>query len=189
MLDPDFTPLPVYDAIKAYANQPPRMYPGTHQEDHWAVTWAGEWLDQSDDAAMLGRYRLAGQDATARVCVEGGRVEVVRAPGSDQEAQLTIEKGDDGCLTLRAEAGVAIDGFIVRRQRGPVWVWALILLSVIVVLGWKMQNRRRGTLIGTSPPSLAFLSVYTIIPLNDSSHHRRAEYHQRNLSSILVRHV
>jgi hypothetical protein len=149
MLDPDFTPLPVYDAIKAYANQPPRMYPGTHQEDHWAVNWAGEWLDQSDDAAMLGRYRLADQDATARVCVGGGRVEVVRAPGSDQEARLTVEKGDDGCLTLRAEAGVAIDGFIVRRRSSQLWAWALVLLVGVVatVRGLRLWRRRTLTVV------------------------------------------
>ena len=84
LLDPDFTPMPVYQAIKDYANQTPRMYPGTHQADHWTVVWEGEWSDKTDEAAMLGGYRLAGQDATAYVCVEGEQFEVVRAPGSDQ---------------------------------------------------------------------------------------------------------
>jgi hypothetical protein len=140
MLDPDFTPLPVYDAVKAYANQPPRMYPGTHQEDHWAVTWEGEWFDRAGDAAMLGHYRLAGQGATARVCVEGGRFEVVRVPGSDQQARLTVEKGDGGCKTLRAEVGVAIDGFIVRRRSDSSWRWALVVLVSVLVIGWGLHR-------------------------------------------------
>jgi hypothetical protein len=135
MLDADFTPLPVYHTMKAYANRMPRMYPGTYQEDHWAVTWEGEWLDQSGDAAMLGRYRLAGQDATAHVCVQGGRLEVVRAPGSDRRARLSVEKDDEGCLTLRAAAGVAIDGFVVRRESSRLWAWALAVLLGGVAMG------------------------------------------------------
>jgi hypothetical protein len=158
MLDPDFTPLPVYDAIKNYANQPPRMYPGTHQEDHWAVTWQGEWFEKSDDAALLGHYRLAGQDAKAYLCVAGDRFEVVRAPGKDQasragpvraqQAQLTIERGADGCLTLHAEAGVAVDGFIVRRGSSQTWIWALVVGIGVVGIGWGMRHWRRRTKIG-----------------------------------------
>jgi hypothetical protein len=102
MLEPDFTPLPVYSTMKAYANQPPRMYVGTHQEDHWAVTWQGEWLDRHDDKAMLGSYRLAGQGAQAHVCVSGGQLEVVRwdepddlsSAGDAQKGRLTIQKGE-----------------------------------------------------------------------------------------------
>jgi hypothetical protein len=143
MLDPDFSPLPVYDAMKAYANQPPRMYPGIHQENHWAVTWQGQWFDRDDDGAMLGHYRLAGQDASARVCVEGDHFETVRVPGSDQKARLTIEKEDDGCLSLRAEAGVTIDGFIVRRGTTSPWKWLLVALVGVTALGWGVQRWRR----------------------------------------------
>jgi hypothetical protein len=142
MLEPDFSPLPVYDTVRAYANQPPRMYPGTHQEDHWAVSWEGQWSDQVDGAAMLGRYRLAGPGAGAHVCVEGGGLEVVRAPGDDGEARLTIEKGDDGCWTLRAEAGVTIDGFVVRRGSSNWWKWVLVAL-VGAGLGWRYLKAQR----------------------------------------------
>jgi hypothetical protein len=144
LLNPDFTPLPVYDALKEYTNRPPRMYPGTHQEDHWAVNWQGEWFERTGDAAMLNGYRLAGQDAGARVCVEGGRFEVVRAPGQNQQAQLTLEQDEDGCLTLHAQAGVAIDGFVVRRKSSPLWPWALILLvgGVLTASGvWVWRQR------------------------------------------------
>ncbi|MBM4431973.1 MAG: hypothetical protein FJ026_16735, partial [Chloroflexi bacterium] len=41
MVEPDFTPLPVYAAMKEYANQPPRVYMGYHQETHWALNWVG----------------------------------------------------------------------------------------------------------------------------------------------------
>ena len=62
MVEPDFTPLPVYEAVKEYANRPPVMYPGYHQEDHWAVSWSGSpsaWQTVRDERAVLGGYRMA----------------------------------------------------------------------------------------------------------------------------------
>jgi hypothetical protein len=32
---------------------------GYHQEDHWALTYAGSWQEVEDDRAVLGRYRVA----------------------------------------------------------------------------------------------------------------------------------
>jgi hypothetical protein len=143
MLEPDFTPLPVYDTLKAYANQRPQMYPGTHQEDHWAVLWEGEWLERAGDDALLGGYRLAGQDAAARVCVVGEEFQVLSVPGADQRGRIGVEKGDDGCLTLRAEPGTTIDGFVVRSEPSRWWVWPLVLLVGGAVLVWGIQRRRR----------------------------------------------
>ncbi len=143
MLEPDFTPLPVYKAVKAYANQTPRIYPGTHQEDHWAVTWAGEWSDREDDTAMLGSYRIAGRDASARICIGDDELEVVRAPGTDHQARITLDDGDDGCLMLHAEAGAAIDGFIVRNRSGQVWLVVPIALLSLVAIGWGFRYWRR----------------------------------------------
>jgi len=54
MVEPDFTPLPVYEAIKSYANQPPDVYPGFHQEFHWALRWSGAWEPTEDSSAVLG---------------------------------------------------------------------------------------------------------------------------------------
>ena len=143
MIEPDFTPLPVYEAIKTYSSRTPRMYAGTHQEDHWAITWEGEWFDRSDDQAIPGRYRVAGSDATARICVEENQFEVLQAPASDPEAQVTIEQGDDGCLTLYADPGAAIDGFVVGRQPGRPWMWALAIFPAIFVFGWATWRSRR----------------------------------------------
>ena len=39
MVEPDFTPLPVYDAMKTYTETlTPTLYRGVHQENHWALT-------------------------------------------------------------------------------------------------------------------------------------------------------
>jgi hypothetical protein len=39
MVEPDFTPLPIYDSMKQYiTTQEPVLYPGVHQAEHWAIT-------------------------------------------------------------------------------------------------------------------------------------------------------
>ncbi len=38
MVEPDFTPMPVYDSMRAYiAATTPTLYAGVHQGDHWAI--------------------------------------------------------------------------------------------------------------------------------------------------------
>jgi polysaccharide biosynthesis protein PslG len=39
MVEPDFTPLPIYDSMKTYiAEQTPTLYPGVHQAEDWGIT-------------------------------------------------------------------------------------------------------------------------------------------------------
>jgi len=59
MMEPDFYPYPVYDALKEQATSPPILGLGYHQEDHWALAYAGSWEDVEDDGAVLGRYRAS----------------------------------------------------------------------------------------------------------------------------------
>lgn len=136
MLEPDFTPLPVYDSVKAYANQTPKMYPGTHQEDHWAVTWRGEWTDRSDSTAMLEGYRRAGENASAQVCVAGGRLEVVAGPTTVPGEQYRFETGPGKCLTIHVQPGSSIDGFVVRHETAGEWRWMLVGVTGILALAW-----------------------------------------------------
>ena len=38
MIEPDFTPLPVYGAMKSFTSGlAPALYAGTYQDDHWAL--------------------------------------------------------------------------------------------------------------------------------------------------------
>ncbi|MFN8451639.1 MAG: hypothetical protein U0521_24380 [Anaerolineae bacterium] len=47
MVEPDFTPLPVYDSMKQYiASQTPTLYAGVHQGDDWAI-------QRDDDAEVV----------------------------------------------------------------------------------------------------------------------------------------
>ena len=61
MVEPDFTPLPVYQAVQGYANQAAVVHIGYHQEDHWALEWVGDWEHVEDEGAVLGSLRRSSQ--------------------------------------------------------------------------------------------------------------------------------
>ncbi len=44
LVDPDFTPMPVYDALSDYSTRwSPRCIKGTHQESTWQLDYSGMW--------------------------------------------------------------------------------------------------------------------------------------------------
>ncbi len=61
MVEPSFAPLPVYEAMKQYANKPPVVHWGFHQEDHWALMWEGDWEPVQDQQAVLGGFQRGSQ--------------------------------------------------------------------------------------------------------------------------------
>ncbi|MBC7232106.1 MAG: cellulase family glycosylhydrolase [Chloroflexi bacterium] len=78
MVEPDFTPLPVYEAMKEYANQPPHVYMGYHQEDHWALEWEGDWSRVEDEQAVLGALNRSQKPGDAlRFTFVGTELELV----------------------------------------------------------------------------------------------------------------
>jgi len=143
MVEPDFTPLPVYHAVKEYANQQPVMYPGHHQEEHWAVRYEGPWSTVADEQAVLGAYRQSeetvsglsfafhGTDLTLVVVKSqtAGALRVVvddRPPVEIELRNSTLQLGvqvpvarglADGEHQVQIMAlgeGAALDGIIVR---------------------------------------------------------------------------
>jgi hypothetical protein len=67
MVEPDFTPLPVYDSMRQYiASETPRLYPGTHQAEHRAITPSPDMRMTTEADAQLGSaMRAAGLTFTA----------------------------------------------------------------------------------------------------------------------------
>ncbi len=61
MMEPDFYPHLVYDAMKKQATSPPILGLGYHQQDHWALRYEGAWRDVTDERAVLGGYRVSEQ--------------------------------------------------------------------------------------------------------------------------------
>jgi hypothetical protein len=164
MVEPDFTTLPAYDALSEMANQPPSVYFGYHQEDHWALNYSGPWEHVRDENAVLGGYsqgqdgatleftfvgpqldlvlRDAAQAAHLQVTVDGRPARLSRpwaAPHSDAPA-ITVAQGlRDGPHRARIEVRggpVQLDGVIVQRGRFAWLGWLRGLLTVGgVVLG------------------------------------------------------
>jgi len=92
LLAPDFRPLPAYQALAAYTAQPPLLGIGFHQEDHWALTYEGNWQSLSDARAVLGRYRRSvDADASLRFGVQGGAVTLVMPPGQTSRPQVSVD--------------------------------------------------------------------------------------------------
>jgi hypothetical protein len=166
MVEPDFTPLPVYDAMRAYiADLEPTLYPGYHQEDHWALTYAGEWASQRIGDGALKDYRRATESgATVSFVYEGGGLTLVPGPGAgeievrvDGDAPRHVSLNGESVrlmgglgrarheVVLTAVSGeVGIDGFIVRPPWRPsLWlvVGTICLLSVGV--GFTIRTARR----------------------------------------------
>jgi len=112
MVEPDFTPLPVYDAMKNYATGViPTLYVGVHQEDHWALYYDGAWERIADPSASLGAYyRALGPGATLQWMFEGTSLTLIPGPGRGE-----IEVQIDG----KAPQRIALEGQPVRLLRQP----------------------------------------------------------------------
>jgi len=83
MVEPDFTPLPVYSAIKTQAHRPPVMYPGAHQADHWAINYQGDWQPAQNPDAVFGAGVQASQPgASAAVTFFGRAISLATAGGT-----------------------------------------------------------------------------------------------------------
>ncbi|MFO7918206.1 MAG: cellulase family glycosylhydrolase [Anaerolineae bacterium] len=102
MMEPDFTPLPVYDAMSQLANRPPAVNVGYHQEDHWALHYGAEgdeeaWRQISDEEAVLGAYALGDKGSSLDFYFEGTDLSlVVRHDGAPSEALRDVDILIDG---------------------------------------------------------------------------------------------
>ncbi|MGQ9714283.1 MAG: cellulase family glycosylhydrolase [Anaerolineae bacterium] len=141
LLEPDFTPLPAYWALREYTARTPTMYRGWHQEDHWAVRYEGDWRGRQDLLATFGRVREAGAPGSRLTFTFHGRdlaLLALQGPGEGalrvwvdgraQDVDLHAPAPDLATLSLARhlaqadhtvemevlEGPVAVDGFLVR---------------------------------------------------------------------------
>jgi len=174
MVEPDFTPLPAYDAIRAYtANLTPTLYPGTHQEDHWALEYtslpsdagSSAWETVRDDAAIGGRYRRTTAPGTAlHFTFKGSSLTLHPGPGSNGEIDVSIDGGpsrrvqlgehpvrlardwrqERHTVTLTITAGqVGVDALTVGRPWRP-GPWCVPgILGAVAALTWLLARARR----------------------------------------------
>jgi len=104
MVEPDFTPLPVYDALKAYthSDEAHTLYPGVHQEDHWLLSYTGRWETHPDATAApggVGAYRETTDSQSAFSFAFEGKVLWLRVGPA---AQGTLRYSVDGAADRSA---------------------------------------------------------------------------------------
>jgi len=127
MAEPDFTPLPVYQAMQEYtAGLTPTLYPGTHQEDHWALQYDEAWetvqigksanqqisepASQGGPGPAVQTYRRAvAAGAALHFWFEGASLSLVPGPGTG-EAELSV----DG----HPPRHILLDGHLMRLVQG-----------------------------------------------------------------------
>jgi hypothetical protein len=124
MVEPDFTPLPVYDAMREYiANLKPTLYPGYHQENHWALTYEGEWVignrrlqrvsepaPSAAEGSALADYRQATEPgATVSFAYEGAALTLVPGPGAG-EIEVSVDGGAPRRVSLSGEPVQLVGG-------------------------------------------------------------------------------
>jgi hypothetical protein len=158
MVEPDFTPMPVYGAMKAYAaGISPTLYPGAHQENHYALRREGGWETVESEDSTLGHYARATEPGAALgFAFEGAGLVLVPGPGKG-EIEVSVD-GDtprrislDGKpvrlardwrqrgheVSLAAVAGqVSVDQFIVRRPWRPSRPLVLGVVGGVLLLAW-----------------------------------------------------
>jgi hypothetical protein len=173
LVEPDFTAMPVYHALGEYAHsdQARVLYPGVHQEDHWALAYDGPWETRSDPDAELGaaRYALDSSQATLTFAFEG--VELWLKTGLDvggsaayridggTEVEIRFDGGQEiplaqglrrgrHSITLRAASGLLAVDSLTIRGRAPLGGWlvaggAVLVVGLIVALVVGTLARRR----------------------------------------------
>jgi polysaccharide biosynthesis protein PslG len=116
MVEPDFTPLPVYDAMKAYTAQPPVVYPGFHQEDHWALQYTGAWESVADTRAVLGHLMRSNDPQATLSFTFTGTALMLVAPQGPGLGKMQIEiDGNRKEVNLGGPAAAAHHFVIARR--------------------------------------------------------------------------
>jgi hypothetical protein len=134
MVEPDFTPLPLYEAMQEQTARPAGLGRGYHQEDHWALEYAGDWQEVAAERAVLGRYRQGEAGATLTLRFEGRGLRLIAPRGPDfgrmrisvdgrpaQEIVLTADKEAFGQAVWRGDwlsAGPHVATIEVSAGRG-----------------------------------------------------------------------
>jgi len=117
LVEPDFTPMPIYYALQDLMHQPPVLYPGVHQEDDWALSYAGTWKDRSDPAAELAAYKSAeSPDSTLDLTFEGTDLWLRPGPGATGTVACRVDGGAERSAKLGGGKPVRLARGLGRGQ-------------------------------------------------------------------------
>jgi len=164
MVEPDFSPLPVYDALTTLTQRPPVMHKWYHQEDHWALNYDGDWRIVRDQEAVLGAYAQGQEGASVSFSFKGRHLALVlREPEQKENLLVTVDgrvtqigrPTANGIAKIRGYRSTAehaaalyilddivgLDGIIVSSppQRG----WWGAAGAIIIASAWWISRRSR----------------------------------------------
>lgn len=108
LVEPNFTPMPVYEALKEQTHENPVLYPGWHQADHWAITYRGSWqpVQPEEEQLTFGDALQADQVGdTATLTFEGSSLALVALGGA-------------GRLTMQVDTAEPVDIDLSRELAG-----------------------------------------------------------------------
>ena len=155
LLEPDFTPTPAYEALKAYAPgvaESPAMHPGAHPADHWAIS-SSDYHIVNAPASTLGTIGVLPAGASLDVQIDGRKLILVAPPGSPA-MRVQIQAGDSdpvteeirgdhplkirvdssGLIRLQAVDELRVDHWEVVGGGGNALIWLLPLLCLLIPL-------------------------------------------------------
>lgn len=157
MVEPDWQPLPVYDAMRSHiTNYEPALPPGRHQAEHWTI--AGERVPIRSDSADFGiAQELRG---TVSFRYRGTGIALTPPPNANLAGPLTLsrrtqettvilchncpETRDAGSIYLQVPQGYALDAILIY-DRGLALVypeWALLFVASVLPLGAILLGQR-----------------------------------------------
>jgi len=131
MFEPDFTPLPVYNALKTQATRPPVMYGGWHPANHWAVSYRGGWQTAPHPDAVFGAARQAAQPGAAAEFTFSGSSLALVTVGRSGQLRLQIDDSppvevapNTSPQTIPAVINLPLAEHRVKIEvlAGPVWL-------------------------------------------------------------------
>jgi hypothetical protein len=161
MLEPDFTPHPVWDALKKYIASARLISIGSHSMDHWALDRSGDWVSRLDDSLPFGDYLAGGAGAKLMFAFQGSDLALLAANPYSGEVRVRIDGREFGDFALRgtdlfadreivlardlpetkhqAEITVTrgealISGVVVRHSTG--WILTLAIAVALVSIGF-----------------------------------------------------
>jgi hypothetical protein len=156
MVEPDFSPMPVYNGIKRQANQPPVMYQGWHQADHWAVKLAGAWQSSTQSDATFGQALQSSQPGDSlSFTFEGSRLVLV--PGAaGGRVRVLIDQNAPEELTFNSISAVRVAGGL---SQAPHQVKLEVIEAPLTLDGYIVENQPSLTLNRAG----SFLMVLAVI--------------------------
>lgn len=158
LLDPDFAPKPVYNALKDYIATARTVTPGFRSASHWAMDWRGAWQTTQDEHAYFSEYKIGqvgdsvsftmrGTDldlvalqnpygGAVRVQIDGNPIRNVElwrtdaAVGGRIALARNLDEGEHRVTLTVTRAPVAINGFIMQRANTGFRTIALVMIGL-----------------------------------------------------------